>query len=598
MTVLWWLPELAPDPGGIARFAATVGPALAARGNRLDFLVLQGGPRTGALEGIPVRRIPARDALETGTAGAMLAHRQAVAEHKRAVRPALYHVHLCEPSPVLHLSTASAAPAPLVLTLHNEVFQFLSRAGGDTLLGRLAEEATVITAVSVGAAESFLARCPDLADRVVAIPNGISIGPPAAALPAAPVVLIAGRLSRQKGVDRLLRALPGVRASVPGVSVVVAGEGPQRGSLERLAGDLGCAGRVEFTGHVDGPTVGRLIDAARVVAMPSRFEGMPYVALEAGERGRPVVGTAIGGIDEVVVDGVTGVLVPQDGLDDDVSPLADALTRALVEPGLAEQLGGAARERVAAHFGVDACAEAYEVVYRVGSAAPRPRVSVIIPAWNAARHIAETIESVLGQTSTDYEVIVVDDGSTDDTVEVARSAGGSHVVVLRQPHRGIGAARSAGLAVSRGGLIAHLDADDRWPADRLERLVAAFDGDPDTDAVFGCAVEFVDDDAPPTAAVVTTAQAVRLLTCGVIERSAHRRYGHFHRKPMGDQFAWAGRALRAGLRYRQIETVVLHRRIHAGNNAHRFPFNSDKHRLALIRGLLREKRGQDRGALP
>jgi glycogen synthase len=577
--VTWWLPELPPDPGGIGSFAAIVGPALGERGHELHFLVTQGGPSYEAFGSIPVRRLPVRESLDHGATADMLAHRRSVADHKRATAPDLYHVHLCEPSPVLHLSTANVAPAPLVLTLHNEMFQRLRSGGGDTLIGRLADSAAVIVTVSVGSANDLLDERPDVADRLVVAPNGTTIGASPTTPPTEPMLLAMGRLVPQKGFDRLIRALPSVRARLPATRVVVAGEGPERGNLERLAAQLGCSDMVEFVGHIDHSAVPSLFDAARVVAMPSRHEGMPFVALEAGERGRAVVGAAVGGIDEVVDHDVTGLLVPAPA-DEQTDTLADALVRALSEPGLAERLS------------TDACAETYEVAYRVAAPGPRPRVSVIIPAWNAEHLIGETIASVRAQTFTDLEIIVVDDGSTDGTAHAARAAGGPDLVVLRQPHRGIGASRNAGLAVSRGEVFAHLDADDLWPAHRLQQLLNSLDAQPGLEAVFGRAVEFADADAPPTATVVTDPQAVRMATAGILTRAAQRRHGPFHARSSGDQLTWAGRALHNGLRYAQIDDVVLHRRIHANNNSHRFPFLTDKNRVNLVRDLLLVRRAQ------
>ncbi len=90
-----------------------------------------------------------------------------------------------------------------------------------------------------------------------------------------------------------------------------------------------------------------------------------------------------------------------------------------------------------------------------------PAVSVIIPTYNAAEYLSKAIESVLAQTFKDYELIVVDDGSTDDTEEVVRRFG-DRVKYLRQENRGPGAAKNLGIKNSRGSLIATLDADDRW----------------------------------------------------------------------------------------------------------------------------------------
>lgn len=107
-----------------------------------------------------------------------------------------------------------------------------------------------------------------------------------------------------------------------------------------------------------------------------------------------------------------------------------------------------------------------------------PLVSVIIPVYNYERFLAEAIESVLSQTYRELEVIVVDDGSTDRSGEVARSFAGKGVSYCHQVHAGIGPARNKGVELARGDFLAFLDADDRWPEEKLERQLRAFEDDP------------------------------------------------------------------------------------------------------------------------
>jgi glycosyltransferase involved in cell wall biosynthesis len=96
-----------------------------------------------------------------------------------------------------------------------------------------------------------------------------------------------------------------------------------------------------------------------------------------------------------------------------------------------------------------------------------PRVSVVIPAYNAAPHIGAAIDSVVGQTYTDLEIIVVDDGSVDNTAAVLQTYNGK-IRYVRQENRGVSSARNHGIRVARGELIAFLDADDTWLPDKLE----------------------------------------------------------------------------------------------------------------------------------
>ncbi|HEX2022057.1 MAG TPA: glycosyltransferase [Candidatus Thermoplasmatota archaeon] len=112
-----------------------------------------------------------------------------------------------------------------------------------------------------------------------------------------------------------------------------------------------------------------------------------------------------------------------------------------------------------------------------------PRVSVVCPAYNAERHVARAVDSALGQSFRDLEVVVVDDGSTDGTAGVLAGYG-EPVRVVRQENRGAYAARNAGLRAARGSLIAFLDADDRWMPDKLARQVALLDERPRAALVF------------------------------------------------------------------------------------------------------------------
>src|SRR3954452_10452644 len=95
-----------------------------------------------------------------------------------------------------------------------------------------------------------------------------------------------------------------------------------------------------------------------------------------------------------------------------------------------------------------------------------PLVSVVIPVWNCEAYVGEAVASVLAQGRGPLQIVLVDDGSTDDSVEAARRAG-AQIEVVRQENGGIGAARNAGVARARGELLAFLDSDDRWTPGKL-----------------------------------------------------------------------------------------------------------------------------------
>jgi len=120
-----------------------------------------------------------------------------------------------------------------------------------------------------------------------------------------------------------------------------------------------------------------------------------------------------------------------------------------------------------------------------------PLVSVIIPNYNYAHYLPQAINSVLAQTYSQVEIIVIDDGSTDDSVTVLRSYG-DRIRWLKQPNQGVSAARNVGAHNTKGELVAFLDADDFWLPEKLERQVQLFLADPELGLVH-CGVEEIDD---------------------------------------------------------------------------------------------------------
>ncbi len=188
------------------------------------------------------------------------------------------------------------------------------------------------------------------------IHNGVPDVPldPVARAGPGPVVGWCGRFSPAKGVDVLLRALPAVAE----VSCVLVGDGPQRPDLERLAGELGVADRVVMAGWSDRPR--NYLPSFDLAIFPSRAEGLPLAVIEAMLAERPVIASDVGGVSELVLDGVTGVLVPPE----DPDALGRAIARLLGEPAVAAEMGKRARERALEHFSAAAMARSYEALYR------------------------------------------------------------------------------------------------------------------------------------------------------------------------------------------------------------------------------------------
>ena len=171
------------------------------------------------------------------------------------------------------------------------------------------------------------------------------------------VVGVVANLIHYKGHRFLFQAYQRIRASCASTMLLLAGDGPCRPELERLAAELGIVDRVRFLGtRRDIPELLALTD---VVVLPSLEEGFPNAVLEAMAAGKPVVASAVGGIPEAVVHGETGLLVPSG----DAATLAGAILDLLGDPARAQRMGHAGQERVREQFGMEQMVEGMEAIY-------------------------------------------------------------------------------------------------------------------------------------------------------------------------------------------------------------------------------------------
>ena len=294
-----------------------------------------------------------------------------------ASRADLVHVHLGEDLAVLPIGAAAAKlhRLPLVLTVHLSmrhtlVLTDLRSAILKTLGGpierwgeRSADAVLVITLrlarylVSEGIQE----------DRVRVIPPGVNsslfAGPHDDPFPRIrrPRVLFVGRLAPQKGVRTLVAAVRLLEN--PNAQVLLVGDGPERPSLEHEVTRLGLEDRVHLLGFVPHDRLPAVLTHADLLVLPSLYEELGTVLLEAMWASLPVVASKTGGIPEVVTDGVNGLLVPPS----DSEALARAIDRALANPDLALRLGAAARER-AKNYDWDTLADRVLEIYQGVSA--------------------------------------------------------------------------------------------------------------------------------------------------------------------------------------------------------------------------------------
>jgi glycosyltransferase involved in cell wall biosynthesis len=282
----------------------------------------------------------------------------------RRLAPDVLHTHLVHAD--FHgLTAGRLARVPvLVSTKHgfNPFRGSTAFAMGDRAVARLAD---VNVAISAGLA-GYLERTEGFAPGTFEIVHyGIEAGPEPPPPPAGARLAIVGRLIPIKGHADLLEAL--ARVEAPGLTLEVAGDGPLRPELETLVTDRGLAESVRLLGRVAPATP--VLERASIVVVPSHGEGFGMVALEAMERGRAVIASAVGGLPEIVDDGVTGVLVPPG----DPGRLADAIQQLASDPARRAAMGAAGRMRALARFSQDRCTDAVEDLYRIALASAAGR---------------------------------------------------------------------------------------------------------------------------------------------------------------------------------------------------------------------------------
>jgi glycogen(starch) synthase len=370
--VLHWSELFWPDVGGVEVFGGALLRALQERGHEFVAVCSPGSPDQPDEEvhgNVRIRRFPFRRAIEAGDAARVVEIERHVTWLKREFRPDVVHVHGIGPSVFFHLRTARAHPVRTLLAVVNEL------AGGgpapDTLREHALRAADWIVCVAEELREQVLRRVPEVRGRCSVIRNAMPLPPlsPPAPPRVPPRLLCVGRLVPQKGFDLALTAFGGLAHRFPEVRLVVAGDGPARAALERQAAELGLGSRVEFAGWVEPHAVWDRIREASVVLMPSRIEGLPLVALQAARIGRPVVGTRVGGLPDVVRHGETGLIVEKE----DPGALAGAVASLLEDAERASALGREARRRSADLPDWDSCVAAYDSLYRrLGASAAAP----------------------------------------------------------------------------------------------------------------------------------------------------------------------------------------------------------------------------------
>ena len=200
-----------------------------------------------------------------------------------------------------------------------------------------------------------------------------------------------------------------------------------------------------------------------------------------------------------------------------------------------------------------------------------PLISIVITVYDQAAYLEDAIESVLAQSYEPVELVVVDDASTDEGGAVAERFADRAIVLHQAERSGIGGARNAGVAAATGSHLGFLDADDRFPPERLDRMASVLEREPGIDAVFGQVTEFVSPELseaersalrPPHERITG-----RLAPAMLVRRAAFDAIGPFDPTlRVGVGLDWFARAHDQGLHSVVLADIVYERRLHLANN--------------------------------
>jgi glycosyltransferase involved in cell wall biosynthesis len=278
-------------------------------------------------------------------------------------------LHCHEPKSRLYGAVVSRMTGiPMVATHHLWTGQNLRTRLVESIDAAVLHGCDKVIGVSSSVAES-MRRVLVSSRRIEVIPNGIdlrsfedelqndearaSLGIP----PGVPVIGAVGRLDIQKAHERLIEAARKITDAGQDAVYVIFGEGVERPRLESLVRELGLTGRVLLPGY--RKDIRPYLAMMDVFVMPSRREGTPMALLEAMAMKKPVVATAVGGVPDVLRDGIDGIMLPENG-----DGLGDALLKLLRDPACASQMARSGRRRVETEFSSSRMAGRYEDLYR------------------------------------------------------------------------------------------------------------------------------------------------------------------------------------------------------------------------------------------
>jgi glycosyltransferase involved in cell wall biosynthesis len=221
---------------------------------------------------------------------------------------------------------------------------------------------------------------------------------------------------------------------------------------------------------------------------------------------------------------------------------------------------------------------------------------VIIPVYNGEKYLRESIDSIFSQTYTSIEVIVVDDGSTDQSKAIAHSF--PQIRYLFQNNSGHASARNRGIRAANGDYISFLDADDVWLPEKLSLQISAFKALPELEIVTGHVrqflspeIEFNFESKPSVSKKPLPGYSPIAI---LVRRDLFENVGFFHENlQVGETISWFARAMEYNLNIKVLPDLVALRRIHGNNHSTRFKREKNRAIIQILKTSLDRRRSGD-----
>jgi glycogen(starch) synthase len=334
--LLVWADFAFPRIGGVELMMRRLLPDLRARGHNIVVIAGQSSESSADDEqdGIPIHRLELPLASDAHGLDVVVRNMTRATEIAASFGPDV--MLLMQPVAILvyYFGVAPRLSARSIYALRSAYDWVLEPHG---MSGRAIADSEFVIACSDAMLAAARVSIPSIASRSVTIRTALPTPdvPPAPLPWNPPRFLCLGQLLPHKGFDSALRAFATIVERRPEVRLTIAGDGTSFGDLRRQATSLGLDGLVEFTGWIVPEAVPDVLNTATVVLIPSQVDALPQVAIQAAQMGRPVIGTSVGGLPEIVVHGDTGLLVEPG----DTAAFAAAMLRLLENPAATNAMG-------------------------------------------------------------------------------------------------------------------------------------------------------------------------------------------------------------------------------------------------------------------